>query len=586
MKLIDKKNAVLLLCCTLIIFVFHIRNISRLISPSILFDEFGYWTSAALWNGLNWSGVTSALTPYYSYGYGFLLTAVIFLAPNMERAYQTAIVLNSVMVCISFLLSYKVISGVIDKVSKTYILIFCFIAEFYPSIIHHTQFAWSETMIMLCFWLCIFFLYRLLVTGKVVYAVLYGGSCVYIYMIHQRNIAIVVVSVILILVLKHTGHVKGRIAAGFLLTVVSLFIAHIFLKDFVSEQLWENNQINLQELNSSDERKTTVKSEVITANDYEGQIWKLQFIFSLEGMKCLVMGVLGKIYYLGLASMFLVYEGIYYIFVRIKKLNKSFSAEFCLIIFIVGAFLGTLAVSSVFMVYPSRIDTVAYGRYTDCLLGIFIIFGCINLITSDRYRILKRVSIYCSFILIYQLFFTDFIEEYALWANFATCSPLTNGFREYFRCDVTWVPFMAVTVILFGIVIDCLMNHTKARLLGLVLLPLVWVLLTSSSIKIDIALNKADEMQDLKNLILNQKIGQEEIYYIYNQNKKMDIYVGSIQYLLSDITIKCVDGSKVKDIRPGNYIILPSDNQNGIILDESMLLKIGGTANFGYFKRN
>lgn len=68
-------------------------------------------------------------------------------------------------------------------------------------------------------------------------------------------------------------------------------------------------------------------------------------------------------------------------YVKGKNYDNEELFIFC---YILEAFLGTMAVAALFMIYPGRIDTVAYGRYTDWLGTDIITFGIFNLFLFDR----------------------------------------------------------------------------------------------------------------------------------------------------------------------------------------------------------
>ena len=76
-------------------FQFHIYKICGF---SIYPDEFGYWASAAQTLGYDWSA-TAALGSYYSFGYGMILTPILWLFRNGRLAYQAAVAVNMLLQC-------------------------------------------------------------------------------------------------------------------------------------------------------------------------------------------------------------------------------------------------------------------------------------------------------------------------------------------------------------------------------------------------------------------------------------------------------------------------------------------------------
>lgn len=86
-----------------IILLITIFNVSKLQNIYILADEFGYWTAASFFRGYDWSSIAT-MNPYYSFGYGILLSPLLYLQ-NGTLSYQCAIILNGILLCFSFLLS-------------------------------------------------------------------------------------------------------------------------------------------------------------------------------------------------------------------------------------------------------------------------------------------------------------------------------------------------------------------------------------------------------------------------------------------------------------------------------------------------
>lgn len=575
----NKREAITISVCMLVLFAFNIRNIQELTLLAILYDEFGYWTSAAYWNGMNWSGVTSVLSPYYSYGYGLLLALIIFMTPDMGTAYQTAIVMNSIMICLSFALSCQVFVQMLPKADKIKLIIFCFISCFYPSVIHHSQFAWSETIVMFVFWLCIFLLCKFLLTEKFIYIFLFTVSSMYIYILHQRNIAVLVSAVFIISAMTLKQIItKGQLLL-LILTALFIFVGHSFVKGHIKENLWNEHNVNTQNLlqeQSLPGEKGEDSDTAVDINDFGGQLWKFKFLFSAEGIKCFIMGLLGKIYYMGLASFFLVYEGIYYLVSRFQRHRlKSY-----LYIYILLALAGTTVVSALFMIYPTRIDTVAYGRYTDCLLGIFIIYGLVHLTASKGG--FKRLCYYSFFILLYQIFFVELIEQYQLWLHYATCSPVGNIFREFLECDVLWVSFMVMVLILLAFGFHLLIGSRRGKKIGLALLPIIWIYLTSSAVTMDIQLNKSDEVKTIVEAVIAHN-DKNNIYYVYGENEKMDLYAGSIQFLAENIKIRCVDANQIGRMRSNSLIIMPLERKSDINMEQTEMVSLQQTAGYECF---
>lgn len=71
----------------LILLVIIISQIKYASGPVIMPDEVGYWAAGATFAGLNWSGVMY-MSPYYGYGYGFILSILFNIFDDSVKMFQ------------------------------------------------------------------------------------------------------------------------------------------------------------------------------------------------------------------------------------------------------------------------------------------------------------------------------------------------------------------------------------------------------------------------------------------------------------------------------------------------------------------
>ena len=84
-----------------VIFVLVIYNISELKQICVIDDEFGYWGTSAYLSGYDWTGL-SGTSPYYGYGMSFIHMWLFKMFDNSVTMYRAAIVLNGIMLVISY----------------------------------------------------------------------------------------------------------------------------------------------------------------------------------------------------------------------------------------------------------------------------------------------------------------------------------------------------------------------------------------------------------------------------------------------------------------------------------------------------
>jgi len=568
----------------LIIFAFNVRNIRDLITPNILFDEFGYLSTGAFFADRNWSDIVSNFVPYYSYGYGFIISLVMRCAATTKMVYQVLIICNAIMICATFVLSDYVCSSFIDDIGLRKMI--CFVTCFYPSIIHNTQFAWTETLLAFLFFVVLSLFKCLIYRPNVVKSGLFGILIVYLYAVHQRSIGVLGVSVLIMMIMTGTKVINKKCLLSFSLVLLIAMFMHYGIKEYTQNNLWMSSSITEQEKNTIGNEKEDEHTDFLSVNDYGGQIEKVKYIFTSNGFICFLAGIWGKIYYFGIATFFLGFEGIYYLANLVIKSVKKYRVstettdkKVYIALFVLLSFGATMLISAVFHIYPVRIDTVIYGRYTDWMVIFFAALGVYHICLKEFP--IKRLCYYVGTSLIFLCYFNLFIEQYDLWSNFATCSPITFLFRnDLCNCEVKWVMVMFLAMILFSVVIWALLSSKrKVSVLGLITMMLIWIGITMPAIEYDITMGKQKELIDVVGLI-NKEGYDNTIYYVI-ENTDPSIYVGGLQYLLDIRNIEVINAERLMTIEEG-IIVFEKESSYMDLLGESFI-KLGGNELFDIY---
>ncbi|MCM1201829.1 MAG: hypothetical protein NC312_11405 [Bacteroides fragilis] len=299
------------------------------------------------------------------------------------------------------------------------------------------------------------------------------------------------------------------------------------------------------------------ENELANESDFRGQIGKIQYIFSKEGFGNLLISFGGKVYYFVLASFLVGGMGLWHLVYGIIKYikNKRYdNLEGLVYCYILGAYLGTTLVAAVFMVYPSRVDTVAYGRYTDWIGIIIIAFGLFNLLlsnTKEKAKMLLPQIICC---LVFLSVFENYIEKYKISVFFPTCSPVFRYFSEQAPDTKIMLIYMAETMIAVGVVtgVITLVKHPFLKTLFMtVLLIHCWIDITELAIDGIISLQHEKEVRPVVEYI--QDAPDMKIYYLYDDTScnSSNLWTGSIQYLLPDRSLYCIqDITWIKEAAP------------------------------------
>lgn len=553
-----------------IILIFNMRNIEILISPNILFDEFGYLSSGALFAGRDWSSVTSNFVTYYSYGYGLIISLVLICVQNATLAYQILILCNAIMICVVFVLSEYVCSSIISNVRVR--IIICFALCFYPGIIHNTQFVWTETLLTFLFWVMLALLKSLVCNPTVFKSALFAIVSVYAYMVHQRCLGVLCAAIVAMTFMMFLKSANKKIFFTFIITIIATMMIHYVLKKYVQNHLWDYKGVAVLDVNPLQNEMNENVINRLNTNDYGGQIEKLLYIFTQEGFNCFLMGLFGKLFYFGVTSFFFGLEGIYYIISKTVeglmgyKIGNFDVNKIYLLLFTTLSFVTTLFIAVVFHIYPGRIDTVLYGRYTDWIAPFPVIIGVYS-VFSDKNN-LKRLFVYISLIMLFLCFFNPFMSKYELWSNFATCSPITFVFRNNIcNCEVEWVSVMFLTMTFISIILWRFISLKKISgcAFGIVLMILTWSVITNPAVNWDINMGNQEELMRIIETL--KEDSDKKIYYV-SDRKETPLYIGGMQYLLDYRSIKVIKPEQLMEVNEGILIFDSQSSNKKIIAEE------------------
>ena len=283
-------NIITELICVLIIVVFYIKNINRLLMPSIIYDEIGYWASAAWWNGWDWSDIMSNFSSYYSYGYSTILFVLMQLFHNPEILHQSAIVFNIFMVVIGYIVILNFINWLFPNINTITKNILCMLPLFSPSVQYHTQVAWSETLLFFLFLISIISIKKMIQNKSIISFVIYAFLLIYMYITHQRTVGILISGILLSLIISFISKSWKQFIA-LMCTVSILLVCISIIKQQILINVYSNANGDI--------------SLYVNGNDYIGQITKIKHLFSLEGFYDFLISLFGIVYYFFLSSFFI-----------------------------------------------------------------------------------------------------------------------------------------------------------------------------------------------------------------------------------------------------------------------------------------
>lgn len=350
-------------------------------------DEIGYWGIAARMTGYNWKSVMESIS-YYSFGYSFLLIPFFLLyrlGISMSVCYKIAILFNVIMLDATFFMALYVAEKWAVKVNKYYRMVCALAITLYSNNILQSNTAWPEVYIYFLYWCLLVLALRAFEYSKIRDIVLMIVLSFYLFTVHMRTIAIPVATVLVFIFWflgkgkkSHTKVVKTGILTAVVILVV---VAAVFVfKEYVESAIY-----GIQSAEDAAEKVNTIS----------GNMSKLMYFTSIAGLKDLGMALLGKIYYQGVATYLLAYLGfgliVKQICINIKMMRESNKIKMQAIsymgIFILLSTIGSLLVSALFKIIPiysgipnqSRADNVIYGRYTEFLVNVLMLFALLTL---------------------------------------------------------------------------------------------------------------------------------------------------------------------------------------------------------------
>ena len=549
-----KNEYIAVLFLAILIFLVHIRNVTSFGIFSILDDEFGYWGNAAYFLGYDWSDSISEI-PYFSYGYSLILTPIYWLFKNPVTAYQVALIINGLMVSASFIVCYKVSKLVTKSISQNFLLLISFIIALYPAYISYSNIAWPEITLMFCTWLLIWCFAVINSQSSYVVFFLIGLLSAFTYVTHQRTIGILLSSIFILIIMTLIGEIRPKKLLVSFIPIILVMLCHYFIKNDLLTNLWLQQDGEL-------------------TNDYSAQFSKILEIFTADGLIKFAKTLLGHIFYIGASSMLISYFGIYYIFSRsyrsIKSLlaNKNIGKVYLdskpyFYIFLSLVFISTLLINVIFMIHPTRVDQIVYGRYIDSLQGILLLFGCVQLWETSKLSSLRVWSICVGFLLLSIIMFgiinsSELQEAHVLQSTGLVFSSTPFG---------VMIPAF-IAILLFRLIVMPIVNKkTKMIASSLIILLITFISMGFIIETATITINKS--AITIKPVVEYMQNTDEDrpIYYIWNEkgkpqyskwdnrNTRYRMIADCYQFLLKSKRLLILDISEINTISVPCYVI-------------------------------
>lgn len=552
-KIVEKygKKLVFVLLSIGIIVFFNLYNIREMYGPVVFPDEVGYWSIGAYANGYDWSGVMSKAS-YYGWGYGSIVLAPLFLfAKSPIVLYRAAILVNTGILCCNFLVLRKVAETLQIASNQSICTLSALVVTLYSSYVFFSKMTYAESLLVLLFDILVLLLLNYENLPGHMGVMLLALNSAWMFAIHQRSLGVIGVLCIFFCWRRVTKRVDGKVCIAFLICLIVTICLCVCIKNNVVSKIWIN-------------------PDNASGNDFTGQMGKIEYMFSMEGIIAFLFNVLGRIVYLGNATFFLFYFGmekmiqeLYFLWKERnrypsnkQKRQEDFNFFLCMSSF------AAIVVSALFMIYPTRFEHIIYGRYSEYVIAPLLLYAILSL---DFTVVCKRLKymIPLHIIISVAVYLYSSRLEFKITGDFSTTGIRWLKGLEGMQDSVKYL-IWAMLVISFIASVLYLVGK-KSKVLFMVLLGYIWLYASDQ-----VCCNVIYENQEINREFYafskkaEQFMEDESIYYLLEEEERSTSVYWSmfrLQFFLYDKDLKAISYDDMKRQKEG-YIVIYKNSKN------------------------
>ncbi len=338
----------------------------------IIPDEYNPAGIAASLAGYDWSVSISNYANYYGYGQAIFYTPLYYLIDNSKILYSSMIVLNCFFISFIPLIVYYIAKNFFSIQDNKKLILISLAVSTQPSYLALSKYTWNETFVMLMLWLVAYFLVKCYLTSEVkenklnyLYSAGLAFTVMYGYTIHGRFLAIIASIFVTLIVSQFVFKIKLVNYKTFSIVFFVTYLVDKQIKSYFLRNVW------------------LVKDASELRNTFSETLVRIFENFSLETVTMWLRAANGYIFYLTISSLGLLVLGIF-LYIRLfrsrelKDDRKEDSVIFKFKIF------GLFSLSSI--VFETAVAILffttelheniyyIYGRYTEYLLGLILLF--------------------------------------------------------------------------------------------------------------------------------------------------------------------------------------------------------------------
>lgn len=535
-----QKEYIVLGILSVFVFGFVLLHLEKLTGIQHIYDESGYWSAAAYFNGLDWKDLAS-YNLYYAYGYGLVLAILIKLFPNINL-YQVAVIFNAILLILEFWLIHFSLKKIFRNFNTYTVLLISFCLTVYPYNLFYVHLNVSEVLLTFLFWLTIYIFVNTIDSNTLVGWGFLAVPVAFSYMVHQRSIGMIIALIIVMGLLLLTRHIRLRQCLVFFAILIIIMLTGGIIKAAYTDAWFTSNSS-------------------VSVNDYSGQTGKLGLVFSLEGIPYLLFGIIGKWFGICASTFFLVSIGLFgllkdsFLEIRIKWRDRQFSKNLFSKIFFVLCFLAAFGINVIFMIYPTvNADYLIYTRYTETAVLPIVAYGFYRLYKNDISwkEVMVNISIFvCSLGLVLFRIKTTDLNSYVGQANVAIWDLYSSGMDIQVYFSLVTARTIVVFILLYIFILG-------RKYLGLCVacVSALWLSISWSAYEKDNSSRNNMSIAALGNVI--QEITDLDYLYYYNKDGysiSMDVF--NIQLQNIDVKIDVLTSPKeLEKLEEGSYFFV------------------------------
>ncbi len=506
-------------------------------------DEYTYWSYAAEAAGYDWSSVTS-LGAYYSYGYSLILIPVFLLCKNPTTAYRAAVGINFVLLLLALLYLVRFMRGK-QEYEKMPIVLFSTAVVFYTGHLFSAQMTLTETLLFVLSVAIGALLYHYLESNSSLSLFMLMIMLNYIYVVHMRTVGIVLSA--LLILLCHMLSKQGK--KGHLIIVIFCVVILFALNGLIKE--W-----------SYDTVFGGINRELVSGNDYIGQLKKIRYIFTLHGFYDTIVHIFGKLLYLGLSTFGIFAFGIYGLCRKIlDEKEKTECREFG--VWLLLSVMAQILIGTIYLLTLGESSDYTYGRYNELILPFVMMEGMRTIWLMHPRKMYKMTALIAAL----HLFATFFVVRQIYDTG-------ADNFCGYFMPGICWIydggnfsaadfyreAYLFGTVMMVAVMLLFLWSRC-GREKFLFLLAIMGLITAVKTDRIFLQPFKRAAYRDyqlageIENLC-SRKEGAKLLF----RYEDYPPYIGMLQFMMRDRKIEVTDQIREQDIEDDLILIFPFDD--------------------------